>query len=140
MVRALDSHQYDPGSNTGVDDICGLSLLLVLSLAPRGFSPGTPVFPPPQKPTFPNSNSIWNARTRLNVFSRTLNCFVSKKIQPTYVITLGYQTISSVNTNFFVSIFYIAQLSCHLFQPPPHVFSSALKCLPRLSASFQLWS
>ena len=24
--------------------ICGLSLLLVLSLAPRGFSPGTPVF------------------------------------------------------------------------------------------------
>jgi len=25
--------------------------------APRGFSPGTPVFPSPQKPTFPNSNS-----------------------------------------------------------------------------------
>ena len=25
--------------------ICGLSLLLVLSFAPRGFSPGTPVFP-----------------------------------------------------------------------------------------------
>ena len=24
---------------------CGLSLLLVLFLAPRGFSPGTPVFP-----------------------------------------------------------------------------------------------
>ena len=47
-----------PGSNPGVDAICGLSLLLVLSLAPRGFSPGTPVFPSPQKPTFPNSNSI----------------------------------------------------------------------------------
>ena len=26
---------------------CGLSLLLVLSFAPRGFSPGTPVFPLP---------------------------------------------------------------------------------------------
>ena len=39
--------------------ICGLSLLLVLYSAPRGFSPGTPVFPFPQKPTFPNSNSIW---------------------------------------------------------------------------------
>ena len=25
----------------------------------RGFSPGTPVFPSLQKPTFPNSNSIW---------------------------------------------------------------------------------
>ena len=39
--------------------ICGFSLLLVLFLAPRGFSPGTPVFLSPQKPIFPNSNSIW---------------------------------------------------------------------------------
>ena len=30
-------------------------LLLVLSLVPRGFSPGSPVFPSPQKPTLPNS-------------------------------------------------------------------------------------
>ena len=45
MVRALASHQCGLGSNPGVDTICGLSLLLVLSLAPRGFSPGTPVFP-----------------------------------------------------------------------------------------------
>ena len=67
-VRALASHQCGPGSNPGVDAICGLSLLLVLSFAPRGFSPGTPVFPSPQKPTLPNSNSIWNARTRLNEF------------------------------------------------------------------------
>ena len=65
MVRALASHQCGPGSNPGVDAICGLSLLLVLSLALRGFSPGTPVFPSPQKPTLSNSNSIWNARTRL---------------------------------------------------------------------------
>ena len=47
MVRALASHQCGPGSNPGVDAICGLSLLLVLPLAPRGFSPGTPVFPSP---------------------------------------------------------------------------------------------
>ena len=31
-------------------------------LAPRGFSPVTPVFPSPQKPTFLNSNSIRNLR------------------------------------------------------------------------------
>ena len=31
-------------------------------LAPRGFSPGTPVFVSPQKPTSPNSNSIRNPR------------------------------------------------------------------------------
>ena len=60
MVRALASHQCGPGSNPVVDTICGLSLLLVLSFAPRGFSPGTPVFPSPQKPTFPNSNSTRN--------------------------------------------------------------------------------
>ena len=52
VVTALASHQCGPGSTTGVDAICGLSLLLVLSFAPRGFSPGTPVFPSPQKLTF----------------------------------------------------------------------------------------
>ena len=60
VVRALSSHQCGPCSNPGVDAICGLSLLLALSLAPRGFSPGTTVFPSPQKPTFPNSNSTRN--------------------------------------------------------------------------------
>ena len=45
VVRALASHGCGPGSNSGVDTICVLRLLLVLSLAPRGFSPGTPVFP-----------------------------------------------------------------------------------------------
>ena len=44
-VRALASHQCGPGSNSGVDAIRWLSLLFVLSFAPRGFSPGTPVFP-----------------------------------------------------------------------------------------------
>ena len=51
VVRALASHQCGPGFTPGVDAICGLSLLLVLSFAPRGFSPGAPVFPSPQKPT-----------------------------------------------------------------------------------------
>ena len=38
-MRALASHQCGQGSNPGVDAICGLSLLLVFSFAPRGFSP-----------------------------------------------------------------------------------------------------
>ena len=46
--------------------------LLVLSLALRGFSPGTLVFPSSQKPTLPNSNSIGDARTRLNEFILTV--------------------------------------------------------------------
>ena len=58
VERALASHRCGSGSIFGLDAICGLSLLLVVFLAPRGFSPGTPVFPSPQKQTFPNSNSI----------------------------------------------------------------------------------
>ena len=50
-VRALASHQCGPGSIPGLGIICGLSLLVLYS-APRGFSPGTPVFPSPQKPKF----------------------------------------------------------------------------------------
>ena len=51
VVRALASHQCGPGSTPGPGVICGLStsLLLVLVLAPRGFSPDTPAFPSPQK-------------------------------------------------------------------------------------------
>ena len=50
-VRALAFHQCNPGSIPGLDVICGLSLLVLYS-ASRGFSPGTPVFPSHQKPTF----------------------------------------------------------------------------------------
>ena len=34
----------------------------------------------PKKPTLPNSNSIWNARTQFNEFSRTSKCYVGKQI------------------------------------------------------------
>ena len=60
MVTALAFHQCDAGSNPDVDAICGLSLLLVLSFVPRGFSLGTLVFTSPQKPAFPNSTSTRN--------------------------------------------------------------------------------
>ena len=50
VVRALASYQRGPGSIPGPGVICGLSLLLLLYSPPKGFSPGTPVFPSPQKP------------------------------------------------------------------------------------------
>ena len=62
MVIALKFHECGPRSNPDVDAIRGLSLLLVHFLAPRGFPPGTPVFPSPQKPTFPNSSSVRHGR------------------------------------------------------------------------------
>ena len=42
VVRVLASHQYVPGLILRPGVMCGLSLLLVLSLklAPKGFSPG----------------------------------------------------------------------------------------------------
>ena len=67
-----------PASTPYVGWVC--CLLLVLSFATRGFSPGTPFFPCPQKPTCPNSNSISNARTRSNEFIRTPKCSVGEQI------------------------------------------------------------
>ena len=76
-MRALVSHQCGAGLFPGVDAICGLSLLLVLILAPKGFSPGTQVLSSPEKPTLSNFNSIWNAWKHLNEFS--LSCRVGKQ-------------------------------------------------------------
>ena len=54
VVRVLASHQCVPGSIPGPSATCGLTEFVV---GPRCFSPGSLVFPSPQKPTFPNSNS-----------------------------------------------------------------------------------
>ena len=51
VVRALALHHCGPGSISALGVKCGLSLLVLYS-AMRGFSPGTPVFPSHQKPTF----------------------------------------------------------------------------------------
>ena len=37
VVRVLASHQCGAVSNAGLDDLCWLSLLMVLFIAPRGF-------------------------------------------------------------------------------------------------------
>ena len=96
MVRALASHHCGPGSNPGVDAICGLSLLVVLPLAPRGFSPGTPVFPSPQKLTFSNSNS-----TRNQVDEEPLcGCATCKSL-------FIYLFIYLINAQFQINAFYL---------------------------------
>ena len=53
VVIALAYHLGGPSSTGGHELV-----KLVLYSAPRGFSPGSQVFPSPQKSTFPNSNSI----------------------------------------------------------------------------------
>ena len=49
VVRVLASHQCGPGLIPGLGITCGLSLLLVIVLAARGFSLGASVFPYPPK-------------------------------------------------------------------------------------------
>ena len=73
VVRAIALHQCGPGSNSGVDGICGLSSLSVLFLAPRGF---TPIFPTPQKPTFSNFNSTRNQVDEEPLTSKSLSVYV----------------------------------------------------------------
>ena len=51
VVRALASHKCGLGSIPRLGVMWRLSLLVLYS-APRCFSPGIPVFPSPQKPTF----------------------------------------------------------------------------------------
>ena len=45
-------------------------------LAPRGFSPGTLVFPSPLKPTFLNSNLIPEFEGHRFVSLKTVNCYL----------------------------------------------------------------
>ena len=78
VMRALASHQCGPGSIPCLGVICGLSLLLVLVLAPRSFSSCSRVFPFPQKPAFPNSNLILNLRA--TCLSVETDCYVSPSL------------------------------------------------------------
>ena len=66
-----------PGSNPSDDTIiCGLSLFLVIFLATRDFSPGTP-FLSSNKQTLLNTNSTWNAQSR--TWRRNLRSYVCKQ-------------------------------------------------------------
>ena len=81
--------------------LCGLSLLLVLSLAPRGFSPGTPVFPSPEKPTFPNSNS-----TRIQVDEEPLcGCATCKSLFILLIYCFELLNCRSLITEIITSLF-----------------------------------
>ena len=62
----------------------GLSLLLVLSHAPRNFSPGTPIFLSPQNQHF--RIPVRSGTHGHDTFLRTLKCFVGK---PTIIFLLG---------------------------------------------------
>ena len=107
VARALASHQCGLGSNPSIEAICGLSLL-VLSLASSGFSPGTPVFLSPKKPTFPNCNS-----TRNQVDEEPLGGFATSqsnyKLCPKLIQETG-APIGSVSFNVNVAVNFLSQV------------------------------
>ena len=78
-----------PGSIPGPGVTCGMSLLLVLALALRGFSPGTPVFPLRKNRHFQIPIRSWNARTFLNEFLWTPWFSVGKQITLLLLLTFG---------------------------------------------------
>ena len=88
MARALPFPQCDPGLNPGIKAIRGLSLLLVLPFALRGFCLSTLLLPFPQKPKLSKSNSISNAQICLSEFLRTRKCFVGKQITKNKYVNL----------------------------------------------------
>jgi len=51
-----------PGFDSGFGSICGLMFVVGSRPCSEGFSSGSAVFLPPQKPTFLNSNWIGNSR------------------------------------------------------------------------------
>ena len=88
----------------------------------KRFSPRTSVFPSPQKPTLPNSNSIWNARTRLNELIWTPMCFVVK--QAIYNFNFFFLRISSL----------LSQIS-PMFEPFADILSVLCHCFKRAACA-----
>ena len=95
-MTALASHQSGPGSNPGVDAICGLSFLLVLSCAPKRFSPGTPFFPLSSKA------HIFKFHFRRGILAEEPLCAcATSKLLFTYVFISLFQFL-------FVSVFVVS--------------------------------
>ena len=107
VVRALASHQCVPGSILGPGVICGLSLLLVLYSAARGFSPrSTPVFPSHQKPTLLNSNSIWKQWMKSHLVEMPLQIPLSLSLL-LLLLLLVLLLLLCVEANVLNSIVYV---------------------------------
>ena len=103
VVRAaLASHQCCPGSNSGINAISGFSLLLVLSFLREVFLRVlTPVFPSPQKPPFPNSNSTRNQVDEEPLFG----CATSKSSSSSSLLLVVVVVVItwSCNQEFYIS-------------------------------------
>ena len=110
--RSGESAWCGPGSNPGVDAICGLSLLMVLSFAPRGFS-GYSGFPLSSK----TNNSKFqfdqeSGRQRTTLWTCYLQVIICLSFIYFYQMTLNKISTSFLwaLNNFFSTIIYVFSL------------------------------
>ena len=100
VVRAVASHQCGLGWNPDVDAICGLSLLLVLSFASRGFSADT------LDTLLKNQHSQIPIRSGthgrlLTISQESFKCFVGKQIT-TYNLWNPLVVVNIDQIHFFI--------------------------------------
>ena len=81
LVLAFVSHHYGPVSNSRGDDIRKFSLVLVLTLAPKGFSPDTPVFP---SKTIISKSLILSGSGKVSEFEPLCECATPKSLYTHY--------------------------------------------------------
>ena len=62
MLRSFDRGLMCPGFDSRTRHHMWVEFVVGSLPCSKRFFPGTPDFPSPQKPTFPNSNSIWNCQ------------------------------------------------------------------------------
>ena len=117
VVRALASHQCGLGSNPGVDAICGLSLLLVLSFSPGGFSPDCFRFPLSLKTNNSKfqfdqesgrrSTTLWMCYLQIIFFHLFIYLFIYFTLESSYVAGFRPQKVFP-----FVNIMRICSFRC----------------------------
>ena len=105
VTRAPASHQYGLGSNPAGNAIYGVSLLLVLALATRGFSLGISVFSSPQEPIVSKSNSIRNDRRRTANLDVVYSFFIHLPILPFFRPPIPpFSPVKLKNVNFLCRV------------------------------------
>ena len=135
VVRALAFHQCDPGSISALG--VGGSSFLVLYSAMRGFSPGTPVFPSHQKPTF---DLIWFVNNNCNIVNVDLiSSTIVKRIWSYSYDNLRYRNVKHYYYYHYSSYLPIKQLTLTLlFQIKVTTFVMSHKDFFLVHSSFSL--
>ena len=101
-LTALASHQCGPDLNPGADAFCRVSLLLVLSFAPRDFFFRVLRFPPSSKTSVPSSSL-----TRNQVDEEPLSGCATSKSKSLFIYSFTY------NYSFiYLFISRIIKISC----------------------------